>query len=623
MEEKMKTLKYLFAGLCTVLMLSGCLSKFQELNTDPEQLGTTDPRNVFTGATMNFNNNSRSHLTAKYSGVMIYMQYLVSAGGASSGYYVSPEKPNNHPEPYMPSYNDYYSGNGAYGLRLDYLINTVIPKNDAPEKFNDVKAIAQILLNYEQWRVLDTYGAAPITEAFRAQSEGIRTPRYDLYQKGIDGTPMYKKIDAEVKAAVELLKASNDSQSKLGTNDFFYGGDVAKWIKFGNTLRVKMAQRVENADAAFYNSVLNEVLTSASNIIASNTESCIYQHTNDYNNNTDDIQDITSNYVASAAFVNFLKSVDDPRLPILVRRNGFGDGNNNSLNDTWFETLKKEYPDYATRWPRFIDRYVGMSANPDSSSSVYQKNAYLTVPYHKEDGTEANLEIRMHSQIESRYYIKNGGIIGNNNMPARAIEGEDYYINQDKMHTFTPLLTYPETCLMLAEIAVKKGGSVAGKDAKGWFQAGVRASMEQYRDWAANMYVVAQTAETAANYSPLTDDKINAYLARAEFSTITLEKIISQQWVNYYMQPEEMWATWKRTGLPSFKATPDPEGGVAVLEEIREAKNVLVIPRRNSLGTPNTLNIENYNAAITALKSDAKYGTDTDKTEGRIWWDTK
>ncbi len=613
----MKTIKYLLSGLCAVLMLSGCLSEFQELNTDPEQLGTTDPRNVFTGATLNFNNNSRSHLTTKYGGVMIYMQYLVSASGASSDYYISSDKPNNHPEPYSPSYSDYY---GSYGLRLDYLINTVIPKNDNPEKFNDLKAIAQILLSYEQWRILDTYGAAPITEAFRA-TEGIRTPRYDLYQKSIDGTPMYKKIDAEIKAAIELLKASNDSQADLGTNDFFYGGDIQKWIKFGNTLRVKMAQRLEKADATFYNQVIGEVLTSASNLIASNDESCIYQHTNEYNNNTDDIQDITSRYVASAAFVNFLKSVDDPRLPILVRRNGFGDGNNNDTNDEWFETLKKEYPDYATRWPRFIDRYIGMSANPDSSSSAYQKNAYLTIPYHKEDGTEANMEIRMHSQIESRYYIKNGGIIGNNNMPARAIEGEDFYINQDKMHTFTPLITYPETCLMLAEIALKKGSAVAGKDAKGWFQAGVRASIEQYRDWAVNMYVVAQTNETAANFNPVTDAKINTYLARSEFNNITLEKIISQQWVNLYMQPEEMWATWKRTGLPAFKATPDPVGGVAVLEEIRNAKKELIVPRRNSLGTPNTLNLDNYNAAIDALKSDAKYGTDTDRTEGRIWWD--
>ncbi len=616
-------MKYLLAGFCSAMMLAGCLAEYQDLNTDPEQLGTTDPRNVFTGATINFNNNSRSHLTAKYSGVMIYMQYLVSSGGASEGYYISSEKPNNHPEPYSPAYSDYYSGNGAYGLRLDYLINTVIPKNENADNYSDVKAIAQILLNYEQWRILDTYGAAPITEAFRAQSDDIRTPRYDLYQQSIDGTPMYKKIDAEVKAAVETLKTSNDNQADLGANDFFYNGDVRKWIKFGNTLRVKMAQRLEKADAAFYNSVINEVLTSASDLIASNDESCIYQHSNEYNNNTDDIQDITSNYVASAAFVNFLKSVDDPRLPIMVRRNGFGEGNNNDTNDEWFETFKKEYPDYKTRWPQYIDRYVGMSANPDSSSSTYQKNAYLTLPYHKEDGTEANLEIRMHSQIESRYYVKNGGIIGNNNMPTRAIESEDFYINQDKMHTFTPLITYPETCLMLAEIAVKKGGAVAGKDAKGWFQEGVKASMEQYRDWAANMYVVAQTTETAANYSPVTDDKINAYLARPEFTDITLEKIISQQWVNLYMQPEEMWATWKRTGLPAFKEKPEPTGGVAVLEEIRYTNNILTIPRRNSLGTPNTLNIANYNAAIDALKSDAKYGTDTDRTEGRIWWDVE
>lgn len=619
MNKAMKTLKYLIAGVCASLTLTGCLGKFQDLNTDPEQLGSTDPRNVFTGATENFDNCSRSHLLGKYSGTMIYMQYIVSAGGPSGGNYVSPAKPNDHPQPNGPAYSYYYS---TFGLRLDYLINTVIPKDNDAAKYNDLKAISQILLNYEQWRVLDTYGAAPITEAFRAQ-EGVRTPRYDLYQKGIDGTPMYEKIDKEVKAAVEMLKASDASQVVIGNNDFFYTGDIQKWIKFGNTLRVKMAQRLEKADAAFYSSVINEALTSPDNIISSNDESCIYHHSNEYNNNTDDIQDITSRYVASAAFVNFLNAYDDPRLPILVRRNGFGEGNNNSENDEWFETFKKEYPDYETRYPQFIGRYVGMSANPDSANTTFNKNAYLTLPYHKEDGTEANLDIRMHSQVESRFFVKNGGIIGNNNMPARAIESSDYYINQDKMHTFTPLITYPETCLMLAEIAIKKGGAVAGKDAQGWFKEGVKASMEQYRDWATNMYVVSQTAETAPNYDPITDEKVSAYLARPEFSSVTLEKIVSQQWINLYMQPEEMWATWKRTGLPAFKDIPTPENGVAFLETIKDAGNTLIIPRRNSLGTPNTLNLDNYNAAVEALKGDAKYGTDTDKTEGRIWWDVE
>ena len=145
--------------------------------------------------------------------------------------------------------------------------------------------------------------------------------------------------------------------------------------------------------------------------------------------------------------------------------------------------------------------------------------------------------------------------------------------------------------------------------------------MEQFRTWATNMWVTAQVNDKAANYNPITDEKIAAYLDRPEFQNVTLEKIISQQWVNLFVQPEEMWATWKRTGYPKFKDQPVPEDGVAFLESIKSAGTALVIPRRNSLPVPNDLNIDNYNQAVSALKSDAKYGADVDKTEGRIWWD--
>ena len=124
-------------------------------------------------------------------------------------------------------------------------------------------------------------------------------------------------------------------------------------------------------------------------------------------------------------------------------------------------------------------------------------------------------------------------------------------------------------------------------------------------------------------YNPMTDEKIDAYLAQPEFQTATLEKIVSQQWINLYRQPEEMWATWKRTGLPKFKDNPMPEDGVAFLETIQQADVTLVIPRRNVLPTPNTLNIDNFNAAVKLLLSDAKYGETKDLTEGRIWWDVE
>ena len=616
----MKAYKYLFAGVCSMFMFSSCLEDFQKLNTNPEQMGETDPVAIFTGATKNYNNSSRGHLTGKYSGVMSIMQYLVSSGGASNGIYINPGKPNEHPSPSMPYYSYYYS---SFGLYLNHLVNEVIPNHAEAERYADLKAIGQIMLNHQQWLVLDTYGAAPLTEAFQIAND-VRTPRYDLYQKSINGEPMYKVIDAQVKAAVATLKASGANQYELGTNDFFYGGDVQKWIKFGNTLRVKMAQRVEKADASFYESVISEVLTSADNVIASNEESCIYHHPNDYNDNTDDIQDITKNYVASAAFVNYLVAYNDPRLQIMVRPNGFGPGNNNETNDEWFDTFKKEYPDYETTYARYAaNRYLGMSANPDSAESLTAGQAYLDVQYHKEDGTEATMQIRMYSQIESRYYVKNGGRNGNNNMPAREIESVDYEIDWQSQHDFTPVITYPETCFMIAEIAFKKGAAVAGKDATAWMREGIKASMEQYRGWAEDKFVVAQTAPTSATYNPLEDAEINAYLAQPEFQEASLEKIISQQWINLFRQPEEMWATWKRTGLPAFKAQPTPENGVAFLEEIRLAGVELTIPRRNQLGTPNTLNIDNYNAAVQQLCSDAKYGSGVAATEGRIWWDVE
>lgn len=137
------------------------------------------------------------------------------------------------------------------------------------------------------------------------------------------------------------------------------------------------------------------------------------------------------------------------------------------------------------------------------------------------------------------------------------------------------------------------------------------------------MKVPAAMNPNSDYYKPITAADINAYLAKPEFQSVSLEKIISQQWVNLFMRPEEAWATWKRTGLPAFKNQPEPVDGVAFLEAITSGAEKLIIPRRAALGAPNTENIENYNAAIEELKKDPAYGTSFDDTGGRIWWDKK
>ncbi len=612
----MKKIKIILVGLLPLLLLVGCLEDYQELNTDPEKLGKTDPRNAFTGATENFNNSSRAHLMNKYSGVMQYMQYIVNYKGASEGTYVNMAK-STRPSPYTPYYNDYFN---QIGLRLRYLVNTVIPLNDEKERYQNVAAIANILETYEAWLMFDVNGAAPYTEAFKLATEGLKRPKYDLFQKDLGGKELYKVFDEKIKANVTILKNANDNQYDLGANDYFYNGDVNKWIKFGNTLRIKIAQRLEKADNSFYTSVLQEVLTDANALIANNDESCIYKHPNEYNNNTDDIHILTYQYCASRALVDFLLKYDDPRLPLFVRRNGFGMGNNNAKNDEMAALMKKHYPNYETDFPQWVGRYVGMSANPDSTSSAWSKASYYDLPYTDENGNKTTMSIRHNSQIESRFYVKNGGKVGTQ-ITVRDKEDEVYDVNQDEISSFTPLITYPEVCFMMAEISFKKGSAQGGKDALTWFKDGIRASMKQYQTWAENMKVPSAMNPNSDNYHPITDEKIEAYLNKPEFQTVSLEKIISQQWVNLFMRPEEAWATWKRTGLPAFKNQPTPENGVAYLETITSSGAELIVPRRCVLPTPNSANIDNYNEAVGKLKEDVNYGTDVDKTEGRIWWD--
>ena len=611
----MRKCKYIIIGVLSLLTMTGCLDKYQDLNTDPELLGTTDPRNAFTGATENWNNNSRAHLMNKYSGVMQYMQYIVYYGGAQEGAYVNMSK-ENKPSPFTPYYSDYF---GQIGLKLRYLVNTVIPLNTEKERYQNLAAISNILETYQAWLMFDVNGAAPYHEAFKLVTDGIRKPRYDLFQKDIEGKELYKIFDEKIKENVALLQKATQDQYSLGNNDYFFKGDVAKWIKFGNTVRIKMAQRLEKADNAFYQSVVSDALANSGGLISNNNESCIYNHPNEYNNNTDDTHILTYQYCASRSLVNFLSEYNDPRLPLLVRRNGFGTGNNNTLNDDAEALLKTHYPDYQTKFPQWSVRYVGMSANPDSSSSAWSTDSYYTLPY-KDNGVDKTMTIRHNSQIESRYYVKNGGNVGTQ-ITARDKEDATYSVSQDQISLFTPLITYPEVCFMMAEISLKAGSAKGGKDALTWFKDGIRASMEQYQKWGEKMKVPSAMNNNSDNYDPITTADINTYLARPEFQSVSLEKIITQQWVNLFMRPEEAWATWKRTGLPAFKNQPKPEGGVAFLETITSAAAKLYIPRRAALPTPNTENIDNYNAAITALKTDANYGASVNNTEGRIWWD--
>ncbi len=85
------------------------------------------------------------------------------------------------------------------------------------------------------WYTLtDLYGDIYYTEGLRGQ-DGILFPKFD------DQKSIYPALIQNLKDATALLASSTESIDK--TYDIMYAGDKAKWIKFANSLRLRLLMR--------------------------------------------------------------------------------------------------------------------------------------------------------------------------------------------------------------------------------------------------------------------------------------------------------------------------------------------------------------------------------------------
>jgi Starch-binding associating with outer membrane len=98
-------------------------------------------------------------------------------------------------------------------------------------------AVAKILKTYYIWTTTDRWGDIPNEEALLAA--GNFTPKYD------EQTKIYAKMLADLKSAITGFDAGLVAQG-----DIIYSGNVAKWKKLANTLRMMISMRLSKADPA-------------------------------------------------------------------------------------------------------------------------------------------------------------------------------------------------------------------------------------------------------------------------------------------------------------------------------------------------------------------------------------
>lgn len=173
-------------------------------------------------------------------------------------------------------------------------------------------AVAKILKSYFMWFMTDRWGDLPYTEAAKAAANF--SPKYDK-QKDI-----YDSLFILLDQANAAFVAGNIK------NDIVYNGDVAKWKKLGNTIHALMALRLSKVDPAKGKAEFAKAI--ANGIMTANTDNLVFPHLADATMENYWYNSFTRLgrqwYALSEPLVDYMKPLNDPRLPVFGEKNNAG-----------------------------------------------------------------------------------------------------------------------------------------------------------------------------------------------------------------------------------------------------------------------------------------------------------
>lgn len=116
--------------------------------------------------------------------------------------------------------------------------NVIETLSASDPNLGNYKGISKIMQAFVFQRLVDLYNDVPYKEAFVGTAN--TTPAYDK------GSDIYKNLIVQLDSSVTIIKtaqANADAQDPA-TYDVMFGGDMDMWLKFANTLKLKILMRL-------------------------------------------------------------------------------------------------------------------------------------------------------------------------------------------------------------------------------------------------------------------------------------------------------------------------------------------------------------------------------------------
>lgn len=565
MKQNIFNFKSLALGLCTacLVLTVGCSeSDYADINTDPSKVTKGDPIFLFTQAQVEYQ--PFDYLLWFYDGA--YTSKFVQA--------------------YTPtaSFNDLFNkmaelgGVGSQSIKVKLYeneINSVLSSMPADKaaQYTHLSAMANALSVYMALFDTDLFGSRPYSEAARARLDGTLTPKYDSQPQLFD--QWLKELDADL----EKLKVTT-TQITVGNSDLAYNGDAAKWVKFINGIKLKIAVRLLHQDKARAIKIAEEVGAADANVMKDITDDYVYNKGTggDGGNNTYGTDNSVNLGVSSKNVIDFMRRNKDPRMLVMFTKNDFNSeviqaffdaqarGDNNCaipkyiLDQVNYTTDAKGHKHFVSwkgdgePWVRYHGLPIGIKLSDDAQYTG-DNNYFVATRWKVTDGDKS----KTYSPLS---YFNEELVRGRVDYTFPTAPKGKVVQDVEDNPLYEMTLSAAEMNLYLAEF--KLLGANLPRAAADYFKTGVEASALAYNRMA-TLNKIPYYDKAHCNDpkdEPVTYDStaIKTMMTSADYQLTgnrdaDLEKVYIQLYLHFYYQPLEQFVTARRSGVPKVGST--------------------------------------------------------------------
>ncbi|MDU1892509.1 MAG: SusD/RagB family nutrient-binding outer membrane lipoprotein [Dysgonomonas sp.] len=488
------------------MLFAGCSDEYMgNMNTDPSKAASIDPNAQLTTAQL--------QTYGSLDMVEIYRNYLYAFNQHLMGCWNTTNYGGRHTLDNSEMSRIWTS---FYANAIKNITDAEYRTADDPNKVN-INSALRIYKVYLISIITDIYGDVPYSEAGKGLLENIYTPRYDKQED------IYNEFFVELNNAAASLDASKD---KI-TGDVIFNGNVIKWKKLANSLRLRYAMRVSDVAPQKGQEEFENALQADGGILENATDDALIKYMNiSFSFGQEAYSDYRGNALSQLLFGN------DPS------------NNPSYLCSTFFNQLYDTSDPRTFRIARCYYDGLMSSTSPDNRIDLTDEMITKNIKFQPRDPGAYSWEpwpTGYDSDILKELAENNPSI---STSVARETEPKlaNNFLKGDNPGV---VMTSAEVKFLLAEAGLK-GWNVGSSSVNDLYKQGVRAAMDFLSD---NYDCEVVSSNDFETFFP--------NIGIGYTNEQKKEAINTQAWILHFTNPVESWANIRRSGYPKLKSPAD------------------------------------------------------------------